>query len=71
MAFPGNSPPACTDGCCAPTGPASSGIASTPHSNPQNGLVTAQAMIPLVRGRFIISGSLGHIADPFQGPDRE
>ena len=37
-ALSGNLPPACADVCCAPTGPASSAIASTAPSNTQNGL---------------------------------
>ena len=34
--FTANLPPACNDVCCAPTGPASSGIASTAPSSPQH-----------------------------------
>ena len=52
-AVTGNSPPPCAGGCCAPADPPSSRSATTASSNTQNGLVTAHAMIPVARGRFI------------------
>ena len=53
--FTANSPPACAEVCCAPTGPTSSGTASTAPSSPRHQPAPAHAMIPVVRGSFIFS----------------